>query len=215
MSMLRRFSRSRASFRAPRQSIEPEPARLAAERQVLGHRHRRDEIDFLIDRADAEGLRLAGRADLRPGGRRGGSRLRRRASAPVRILISVDLPAPFSPMQRVDFAGLDPKIDLLQRPHAGKRLRDSRASQFAQSSFRPRPLADLFTLWPRAQPSRKRARRRRACAPPGPRPVRGALLAMIRRASVGGRRRGVQIGRDHHPLRQFLLVLQVVRSTTG
>ena len=64
MSILRRLSRSRAILRAPRQSNEPEPARLAAERQVLGHRHRRNEVDFLVDRADAEGLRLACRTDL-------------------------------------------------------------------------------------------------------------------------------------------------------
>jgi hypothetical protein len=34
---------------------EPEPPRLAPQGQVLGHRQRRDQVDFLIDRTDPPG----------------------------------------------------------------------------------------------------------------------------------------------------------------
>ncbi len=143
---------------------QPEPARLAAERQVLGHRHRRDEIDFLVDRADAEGLRLAGRADL------------------DRMAVEPDL-APVAAQsagqdldqrrlagavfahQRVDFAGFDPKIDPLQRPHAGKRLRDPEHLNSRSQGFRPLVgPADMFTRLAGAQSSHK-ARAGRGNAP--------------------------------------------------
>ena len=56
---------------------QPEPARLAAKRQVLGHRHGRDEIDFLVDcrRSPKRGPGRASRYRL--GRRRCGSRPRR------------------------------------------------------------------------------------------------------------------------------------------
>ncbi len=101
---------------------QPEPARLAAERQILAHRHGRDQIDLLIDRADAQGARFAGRA--------------------YRDLMAVDqdlalvaangarhdldeggLAGPVLAHERMDFAGLKAEIDVVERPDARKRLR--------------------------------------------------------------------------------------------
>ena len=39
------------------------------------------------------------------------------------ILMRVDLPGPVLAHERVDFAGLDAEIDVIERPHAGKRFR--------------------------------------------------------------------------------------------
>ena len=57
---------------------QAEPARLTAERQVLGHRHRRHQIDFLIDGADAQRARADRGSRFRPHARRGESRRGRR-----------------------------------------------------------------------------------------------------------------------------------------
>ena len=166
--MLRRFSRSRAQLARLAPRDQPEPARLAAERQVLGHRHRRDEIDFLIDRADAERPRLAGRADL------------------DRVAVEADLALVAAQgaghdldqrrlagavlaHQRVDFAGLDPED---RRPRAPARPGNafetpSISIRAVKASVTRSALADMFDTLAGAQPSHK-ARARRANARPAP-----------------------------------------------
>ena len=76
----------------------PEPARLAAERDVLGDRDVRQQVDLLVDRADARLLGVVRRREAHRLARRSAARPRSRGSAPVIALMSVDLPAPFSPM---------------------------------------------------------------------------------------------------------------------
>ena len=115
---------------------QPEPARLAAKRQVLGHRHGRDEIDLLVDCANSQSAGLAGRVDIDwaavdadfalVAAERAGHDLDERRLACAVL-----------PEQRVHFAGLDPKIDALQRPHAGKRLRDPQHLNSRSQTFRP------------------------------------------------------------------------------
>ena len=115
---------------------QSEPARLAAEGQVLGHRHRRNEIHFLVNRADAEGTRLAGRADMD-----------RAAVEPNLAPIAAQgagqdldqrrLAGPVLAHERVNFAGLDPKVDPLQRPHARKGLRHPQHLDSRGQGFRP------------------------------------------------------------------------------
>ena len=70
----------------------------AAEKDVLGDAEARDEGEFLMDEAQAEPMRLGRAADRRRRRRRARSRQRPAAIAPARILISVLLPAPFSPI---------------------------------------------------------------------------------------------------------------------
>src|SRR5271166_7197995 len=129
--------------------------------------------------------------------------------APVRILISVDLPAPFSPRR----AWISPASTRRSTPSSA--LTPGNAFEIPSISIRavkasvPRPLCGHVHTLAGAQPSRK-ARAGVGMRPRGPKAVGGALLAMIRCASVGGRRRGVQIRGDLHPLRQLLVVLQVV-----
>jgi hypothetical protein len=101
---------------------QPEPARLAAEGQILGHRHGRDQVDLLINRADAERARFAGRTDLD----------RTAVDADFTLVAThraghdLDeggLAGAVFAHQRVDFAGSDVKIDMIERSDAGKRLR--------------------------------------------------------------------------------------------
>ena len=70
--------------------------RLAAEKQILRHRKIRQQIDLLIDGGNACIERGLGRAwgESAPSSR---TTPASRASTPVTTLISVDLPAPFSP----------------------------------------------------------------------------------------------------------------------
>ena len=107
---------------APRDQAEP--ARLPAERQVLRHRHRRDEIDFLVDRADAERARLPRSVDLDgvavqanfalvPAQGAGHDLDQRRLAGAVLA------------HQRMDLAGIDPEIDAVERANARKGLGDA------------------------------------------------------------------------------------------
>ena len=100
---------------------QAEPARLAAEREVLGHRHGRDEIDFLVDRADAHRARLAGRADI-DGAAVDANFALVAANRAGHDLDQRRLAGAVLSHQRMHFAGLDAEIDAIQRPHAGKRL---------------------------------------------------------------------------------------------
>ena len=111
-------ARARARLAPGNQS---EAARLAPQSQILDHRHRRNQIDFLVDGADAQSAGLAGGADLdgmaveadfafvaakRAGHDFDQGRLAR---------------AVFS-QQGVHLAGVDTEIDLVKRPHSRKRL---------------------------------------------------------------------------------------------
>jgi hypothetical protein len=101
---------------------QPKPTRLASEGQILAHRHGRDQIDLLIDRADAQRAGFARRID--------------RDALAVDAdfaLVAADraghdldergLAGPVLAHERVDFAGLNAKIDVIERPDAGKRFR--------------------------------------------------------------------------------------------
>ena len=83
----------------------PEPTRFAAEGDVLRDREVRQQVDLLVDRADAGLLRLVRRAEPDRPSRRAAARPRTAASAPVIALIRVDLPAPFSPMSECTSPG--------------------------------------------------------------------------------------------------------------
>ena len=101
---------------------QSEPARLAAKRQVLGHRHGRDQIDLLIDRADAERARFARRFDFDRTAVEADFALVA-AHRAGHDLDQGGLAGPVLAHERVDFAGLNAEIDVIERPDAGKRLR--------------------------------------------------------------------------------------------
>ena len=84
---------------AARRPIDTAPAVTALERQrdVLGDREIGKERRLLIDRRDAEGTRRVRIDDARTSRPPTASVPASARSAPVMILISVDLPAPFSP----------------------------------------------------------------------------------------------------------------------
>ena len=112
------------SLARPAPGDQAKPARLPAEGQVFRHRHRRYEIDFLIDRSDAERTRLPRSADL--------DRVAVEANlAPVPAqgaghdLDQRRLAGAVLAHQRVDLAGIDPEIDALERPNARKGLGDA------------------------------------------------------------------------------------------
>ena len=90
-----RVVRSRAS-RCRRRA--PRPARIAAGEDVLRDRQVRAEVDFLVDGADAQLLRV--HAASAAGSARPVSSMLPASGAytPVSTLISVDLPAPFWPI---------------------------------------------------------------------------------------------------------------------
>ena len=89
---------ARAPPRACRQSIRPSAARKAqAHRHVLGDRHPVDQAEILVDEGDRSGARRPRPGGAGSAGRGTGSRPRRARWMPASILISVDLPAPFSP----------------------------------------------------------------------------------------------------------------------
>ena len=94
----RASSAAAARRRASPQAIRPSAARVAGDQgHVLGHRHAVDEAQILVDEADRQPVD----AGCRPAGRAGGPRRRPRVCTPARILIRVDLPAPFSPRRAV------------------------------------------------------------------------------------------------------------------
>ena len=82
------------------------------------------EIDFLIDRADAERARFAGRADLDRAAVEADFAL----VAAQRAGHDLDegrLAGAVFAHESMDLAGLDAKIDMIERPDAGKRLRNA------------------------------------------------------------------------------------------
>jgi hypothetical protein len=97
---------------------QPEAPRVAAGAEVLGHREIGAEIDLLVDRADAELLRL-----LR--GARGDGLAGEQDAAGVRLveagqhLDQRGLAGPVLAHQRVHLAGVKAQAHALQRLHAG------------------------------------------------------------------------------------------------
>ncbi len=86
------------ALRSHRGAIDqPEARRLAVGEQVGQHRAVREEAQLLVDDADAGARASARRRRARTARRRAGSSPRVGRTAPARIFISVDLPAPFSP----------------------------------------------------------------------------------------------------------------------
>ena len=116
---------------------EPKPLRLAQQRQILGHRHGRDEVDLLIDRADPERLRVARLADVD-----------RAAVEPDFALVPLQgagqdldqgrFAGPVLAHERMDFAGLHLEVDAIERPDAGKRLRHAHHFNTSNHGFRSR-----------------------------------------------------------------------------
>ena len=92
--------------RAPVDQSEESRRIGAAEKEILGDAQLRQDVQFLMQEAQTETMGVACARD-----RDGRAIDRDRAcvgpTAPARILISVDFPAPFSPIKRVNFAGLE------------------------------------------------------------------------------------------------------------
>ena len=76
---------------------EAEARRLAIDVKIGEHRALGEEAEFLVDDADAALPRRVGRIDASPSRRRVMIVPESGRTAPARIFISVDLPAPFSP----------------------------------------------------------------------------------------------------------------------
>ena len=145
--------------RAPRvrrcsspQSTRPPAHRQAADEHVLGHRQRRDQVEFLVDRDDAEQLRRMRAAQPHLGAVEG-DRARVGRWAPARILSSVLLPAPFSPSSACTSPRPTSKSTAAQCLHAGKALGDPGHAQ-KQGLARPSPRAP----WLRPTSARRAAR---------------------------------------------------------
>ena len=100
---------------------EPRPG-LAADEDVLGDRHVRGEGELLVDRDDAELLRVVRARRARPSRRRRRSCRCPAAAAPDRIFSSVDLPAPFSPSSAWISPGATSKSTSSSASTPGKRL---------------------------------------------------------------------------------------------
>ena len=86
---------------------QPVAAKFAAEEDVLGDRAERDEVDLLVDRADAAVLRSQRAKQTRSSRRRTTISPASLRWAPVSTLISVDLPAPFWPTSPMTLSRLD------------------------------------------------------------------------------------------------------------
>ena len=101
-------------------------ARLAADEDVLGDRHVRRERELLVDRDDAEPLRVVRRGEGRPAWPSSEIEPASGCCAPDRIFSSVDLPAPFSPSSAWISPGATSKPHIVERLHAGEALADPR-----------------------------------------------------------------------------------------
>ena len=86
-----------------------------------------NERELLVDDADAapaDGQRIAGRRAARRRARRRPASAR---TAPPRILMRVDLPAPFSPTSACISPACELEVDAVQHAHAAVRFRRARA----------------------------------------------------------------------------------------
>ena len=83
------------------------------------------EVEFLVDDGDAGAAGVERIAEWRRPAVDVDACRARAESAPASTLMSVLLPAPFSPEQRQHFAGVQGQIDAAQRVHAGIRFGDA------------------------------------------------------------------------------------------
>jgi hypothetical protein len=96
--------------------------RLSLQREVLGHRQRRHEIDLLIDGADTQYPRHRRTVDLhRPAVDADLARVA--AEGAGQQLDQRRFAGPVLAQQRMHFAGMEGEVDAAQRQHAGKALR--------------------------------------------------------------------------------------------
>ena len=124
----RRAGRAHARAGA-RQSTRRHSRPLERERDIFGHREMREKRRLLVDRRDAV-RRAVGGIDMRTRARRTSSDPASGRSAPVMILINVDLPAPFSPTRACTSPAAKGRTTRVQRADAGERFRDrNRASR--------------------------------------------------------------------------------------
>ena len=119
---IRSSSRRARSRRSPQRTRRQAPPRLQAERDVLGDGQVGEERRLLVDRGDPERAGAdAGRCP-RPLGRGPRASPRRARCAPVMTLMSVDLPAPFSPTSAWTSPRAEVEGDAPQRLDAGEGL---------------------------------------------------------------------------------------------
>ena len=129
---------SAQASRAPlshRRAVEPpehvaDDARLphlAAEEHVVGDRQRRRERKVLVHGLDAGIAAPRSASGSAPAGRRAGSRPLSGMTAPQSALISVDLPAPLSPMTPRISLRLSSKVGIVERHDAAVALDRGRA----------------------------------------------------------------------------------------
>ena len=124
---------------------QAEPARLAAERDVLGDGDVGQQVDLLVDRARSRRAARRAATPNRTVGRPGAGRPRVRSRAPVIALIRVDLPAPFSPMSEWTSPGNSRKSTPSSAASPPKCTVAPVSSAEAGRSTRP--------LWPTAAPA--------------------------------------------------------------
>ena len=140
---------------------QAEAARRIADRDVVGDRQVGDQRQFLEDAGDAgrvgggrrgERDRAAPSSSMRPSSG---------ATTPAMILISVDLPAPFSPSTAWMRPASTVEIGILQRAHAAVALGDALHAEEQAHAPRPRRHSRLPAS-PRTQgvaaPSARRSR---------------------------------------------------------
>ena len=99
-------------------------ARLVAEHHVLADRQVRAEVDLLVDRRDAGGLRVGGGAEDALLAGDGDRAVVDGVDAGER-LDEGGLPAPFSPMSGVHLAGAEEEVDVVEREDAREADRDA------------------------------------------------------------------------------------------
>ena len=88
---------------------------LAAHEDVVAHAQVGREAEFLVDDRDAAARRRRPCCAAPPARRRARARPRSGISTPLRIFMSVDLPAPFSPNSTVTDAAAHLEVDALER----------------------------------------------------------------------------------------------------
>ena len=126
-------SRARARSRAPGDAEARARRRELGDAQVLEHAQRLDEPEILVDEAHPESRGTArSRAAAAPARRRSSSSPPSGSWKPASILISVDLPEPFSPRRPWTSPGSTSRSTRAQRLRAAEALR-----QVAQVEARP------------------------------------------------------------------------------
>src|SRR5688572_7924284 len=117
---LRQQSRRRFSQRAPVDEAWP-ACRHVAQKNILGHRQLRHEVELLVDHADAERQRIARALDIHSAAVDSNLADVFAVSA-AEDLHQRRLTGPVLAEQHVHFAGVQRQIDAVERDDAGKRL---------------------------------------------------------------------------------------------